>query len=274
MRLALILILCAGTVGAQPPEKSLRPMVRAAAITEPVVERIAERVTEPAVNAERAKRPVRQRLQGGRDAASGRPAGARSLRPAPRSQRVVERAVAVRRDRQRGAVCGNQDIQGSPVGRIRGRVTGCGVKDAVRVRSVSGVALTQKAVMDCQTADALNRWVASSAKPALSGINGGLARLKVAAHYICRTRNHKSGARISEHGKGRAIDISGFHMRDGSIITVENGWTAAGTNQALRKMHRGACGTFGTVLGPEADSYHTDHFHFDTARYRSGSYCR
>jgi len=28
------------------------------------------------------------------------------------------------------------------------------------------------------------------------------------------------------------------------------------------------------VLGPEAARYHQDHFHFDTARYRSGSYCR
>jgi hypothetical protein len=42
----------------------------------------------------------------------------------------------------------------------------------------------------------------------------------------------------------------------------------------MRRMHRGACGPFGTVLGPEADRYHQDHFHFDTARYRSGSYCR
>jgi hypothetical protein len=28
------------------------------------------------------------------------------------------------------------------------------------------------------------------------------------------------------------------------------------------------------VLGPNANSFHRDHFHFDTARYRSGSYCR
>jgi len=30
----------------------------------------------------------------------------------------------------------------------------------------------------------------------------------------------------------------------------------------------------GTVLGPEANRFHRDHFHFDTAEYRSGPYCR
>jgi hypothetical protein len=39
-------------------------------------------------------------------------------------------------------------------------------------------------------------------------------------------------------------------------------------------MHKAACGPFGTVLGPNSNRFHQDHFHFDTARYRSGSYCR
>ena len=44
--------------------------------------------------------------------------------------------------------------------------------------------------------------------------------------------------------------------------------------KALKKMHKIACGPFGTVLGPNANRFHRDHFHFDTARYRSGSYCK
>ena len=43
---------------------------------------------------------------------------------------------------------------------------------------------------------------------------------------------------------------------------------------AMRKMHRTACGPFGTVLGPDSDRFHRDHFHFDTAKYRSGPFCR
>ena len=82
------------------------------------------------------------------------------------------------------------------------------------------------------------------------------------------------GARISEHGKGRAIDISGFRLQDGTLITLRNGWNGKETGPLLRKMHADACGIFGTVLGPESDRFHLDHFHFDTARYRSGAFCR
>jgi hypothetical protein len=291
VRLVLALCLSAGMAGAMAPETSLRPTQPAASAT------VTERPTESAVRADQlgmqsapsvrpVLRPVPRKttsltsanappgLQAETEAHVSAFAAALSLRPSLRPQNVEERAIALRRERQRGAICGNPDIQGDHVGRVSGRIAGCGIEEAVRVRSVAGVELTQRSVMDCGTATALNRWVAQTAKPALSGLNGGLARLKVAAHYSCRTRNRQAGARISEHGKGRAIDISGFHMRDGSLITVEQGWTARTTDRALRRMHRGACGTFGTVLGPEADRFHRDHFHFDTARYRSGSYCR
>ena len=42
----------------------------------------------------------------------------------------------------------------------------------------------------------------------------------------------------------------------------------------LRSAHRTACKIFGTVLGPEANNTHRDHFHVDLARRRLGSYCR
>ena len=44
--------------------------------------------------------------------------------------------------------------------------------------------------------------------------------------------------------------------------------------KALRRMHKEACGVFGTVLGPESDRFHRDHFHFDTKRHGNGAYCR
>jgi hypothetical protein len=42
----------------------------------------------------------------------------------------------------------------------------------------------------------------------------------------------------------------------------------------LRRLHTGACGTFGTVLGPEANEAHRDHFHFDLAHRRTSAYCQ
>ena len=197
-----------------------------------------------------------------------------SLRPSIRPGAIVQKAMAQRRELARGAVCGDPDIQGEPVGFVPGRLNGCGVRDAVRVRSVSGISLSQKSVLDCPTARALKRWVNNGMKPAVGGKGGGVREIRVAAHYACRTRNSQPGARISEHGKGRAIDISGFKMRDGSEITLLDGWKRQDSGAVLREMHRRACGIFGTVLGPDSNRFHKDHFHFDTARYRSGSFCR
>lgn len=196
-----------------------------------------------------------------------------SLRPSLRPGGVVEKAMARKRKRLRGAVCGDPDIQGEVIGRVSGKIAGCGVDNAVRVRSVAGITLSQQAVMDCGTATALKTWINTGAKPAVGSKGGGLSGLKVAAHYACRTRNNKVGAKISEHGKGRAIDISGLTLVDGRTITVLEGWNGS-NSKVMRRAHKAACGPFGTVLGPNADRYHQDHFHFDTARYRSGSYCR
>jgi len=41
----------------------------------------------------------------------------------------------------------------------------------------------------------------------------------------------------------------------------------------MRRIHRAACGTFGTVLGPEANDAHKDHFHFDMKKRRHSSFC-
>lgn len=173
-----------------------------------------------------------------------------------------------------GSVCGVPGIKGTAIAPIQSRTRGCGVSDPVQLTSVGGVRLTQRATIDCPTAKALYGWVENSVKPTIGKTGGGVVSLRVAAHYACRTRNSQKGARISEHGKGRAIDISAFNLADGSAITVLQGWRHKTYGPMLQKVHREACGPFGTVLGPRADRFHQDHFHFDTARYRSGSYCR
>ncbi|MCV3270629.1 extensin-like domain-containing protein [Roseobacter sinensis] len=252
--LSALLLLLAGTVAAEVPQSSKRPVDRPAALTLEGSGAISTAAPRAAT------------LRG--------TAPAVSLRPRMRTREVRRLIRRHQKLRAAGAICGDPAIQGEVVGAVPGRIAGCGVAQAVRVRAVSDIALSQRAVMDCGTAQALKTWVDGSVKPTLRKMGGGVASLKVAAHYVCRTRNHKAGARISEHGKGRAIDISGFVLRDGSTISVLTGWTARDTSRALRRMHRDACGPFGTVLGPDADSFHRDHFHFDTARYRNGTYCR
>jgi hypothetical protein len=256
-RLAAILLVTAGMASAAP-ESSLRPEPRP--VDGLTVEPSGTIAARPrGAEAERAARRG--------DAPD------LSLRPELRPRAILRLGQERDRLRRRGAVCGDLDIQGEVVGRVAGDGV-CGVENAVRIRAVSGVDLNQGAVMDCPTAKALKTWVDETARPAVGSKGGGLARLQVAAHYVCRTRNNKPGARISEHGKGRAIDISGYKLRDGTFVTVLEGWRGRDTGKILRRMHAGACGPFGTVLGPGSDGYHEDHFHFDTARHRGGPYCR
>ena len=193
--------------------------------------------------------------------------------PQARAQDLETDVLFGRRKRRKGAVCGDIDIKGAEAGDIAGAMPGCGARDAVRVREISGVRLSQSALMTCGTARALKTWISREVETAF-GRRNKVVSLRVAAHYACRTRNNRPGAKISEHGRGKAIDISGFTLENGETVTVLEGWKTRKTRRKLKKIWRAACGPFGTVLGPEADRYHRDHFHLDVARHRGGSYCR
>ena len=212
----------------------------------------------------------------------------RSLRPEPRPKGLAQRrakeapallqAAAVKTQpggvgvvSRKGSVCGLPGVKGATLAPITAKVSGCGVAEPVKVTEVAGIRLSQAAIMDCTTAAALHTWVERGVKPNFR--KTPVVELKVAGHYVCRTRNHKKGAKISEHGKGRAIDISGFTLANGKTISILKGWRGD-YGKAIRAAHKAACGPFGTTLGPGSDGYHEDHLHFDTARYRKGAYCR
>jgi hypothetical protein len=173
-----------------------------------------------------------------------------------------------------GGICGNRAIQGRKIAPVPGRLAGCGVPDPVQVVSVGGVRLSQGSTMTCETAQSLYDWVEKGLKPAVGRTGGGVEGLRVVAHYSCRTRNNRTGAKISEHGKGKAIDIAAVQLKDGTALSVLKDWNTRRKGKILKQAHKAACGPFGTVLGPNSDRFHRDHFHFDTARYRSGPYCR
>lgn len=211
-------------------------------------------------------------------------APAESLRPEKRpkfaapTERVQKVGLFSKRVRKAtksktGALCGDAAIVGNLIQPIKAKLKGCGLDDGVSVISVAGVTLTQPASMDCTTATALKNWVEKGVKPAFRRKDGGVAALQVAASYSCRSRNNQKGARISEHGKGRAIDISAVLLANGTVVTVENGWGSRRYGKALKSVRQSACGPFTTVLGPGSDRHHSDHFHLDTAR-RRGTYCR
>ena len=196
-------------------------------------------------------------------------------RPALRPAAITQRAVRQQQELARGQICGDPAIQGEDIADIAGS-GGCGVIGAVRVKSVAGIRLTDQPTIDCNTAKALRRWVTDGIIPAVGDTGGGVAALRVVGHYTCRNRVGGSATnnKLSEHGRGRAVDIGGIQLKNGRELTVSSDWGKGSAGQQLKAMWKAACGPFGTVLGPSANAAHHDHFHVDTARYRSGSYCR
>lgn len=184
---------------------------------------------------------------------------------------VAKKPEAVPAPSVKGSVCQDPRIRGVSIPDIRGEYSGCGVTDPVRVSSVDGVTLSTPATMDCDTARALRIWVTDKVKPAFGST--GITGFRVAAHYVCRGRNRKKSARISEHGRGKAIDISGFMLGNGAEVSVLTHYDSE-QGKAIRAAQKGACGIFGTTLGPGSDGYHEDHLHFDTAHHRGGAYCK
>ena len=53
-------------------------------------------------------------------------------------------------------------------------------------------------------------------------LGSDIVALRVAASYACRSRNSKSGARLSEHGRANAIDISRFTLAERRQFTCRS----------------------------------------------------
>ena len=141
------------------------------------------------------------------------------------------------------------------------------------------VALRPSAMLRCNMIPVVDRWVIDVVEPEVRRHYGvPLAGLKVAASYGCRPMNNQSGGKLSEHGHANALDISEFHLADGRVVSVKQGWSGSAVDRSfLRSVHAGACAQFTTVLGPDNDSYHRDHFHLDLARHGRdghGRYCK
>lgn len=157
----------------------------------------------------------------------------------------------------------------------------CGVPEPVAVAALGGgmTDLTTKAIIACSLAETFANWLGDEVQPAAGKMLGGeVIGLRVAASYSCRTRNGVAGAKLSEHGRGNAIDIAAFNIEGHGWIEVGKGRDRDEV-RFLKTIRKAACGPFKTVLGPGSDSYHSDHFHLDlaqrTKRGKSrGLYCK
>jgi hypothetical protein len=144
----------------------------------------------------------------------------------------------------------------------------CGGDEMVRIDGIllsdhSEVAIKPAARLRCTMAEQLALWVRDDVAPRVKDQNGAALRI---VHnyddYECRSRNRQPGGKLSEHGKGNAIDVRGFTLAGGYFFAL----TDVTAPKALRDdLREAACKRFATVLGPGSDGYHEEHIHLDLA---------
>jgi hypothetical protein len=179
------------------------------------------------------------------------------------------------------AFTSNLDITASAPGLSSGSVFSSGSGLFSRAGATTHLTkLNQEGTFTCPMVAAMDNWLEKIVQPAaMARFGQPVVEIRTMGTYSCRRMNTGGGgsARMSEHAFANAIDIGGFRLADGSIVTILKGWNGGLEEQNfLREVHAGACRNFATVLGPGVALHH-DHLHFDLARHgRRGdrSICR
>ncbi len=134
----------------------------------------------------------------------------------------------------------------------------------------------ERAVTTCAMAAALEIWRRDSVQPAAQEIFGQeVARIEHFGSFSCRRLYGRDEGPWSQHATGNAIDIAAFVLDDGTRIAIVNRWDVDDDRaQFLRRVRDGACSAFGTVLSPDYNEAHRDHFHLDQEARGFGGVCR
>lgn len=153
---------------------------------------------------------------------------------------------------------------------------GCSTVGTVKLDAVAGdtrsFTLTNLGPVACPLAQTFTAWARYGVDRAARQILGSpLARIETMGSYSCRTI--AGSTRLSAHARAQAIDIAAFDLADGRRISVKDGWYNGNAKERefLRVVHASACKRFGTVLGPEYNPAHQNHFHLELD---GRSFCR
>ncbi|NJC34629.1 hypothetical protein GGR88_002143 [Sphingomonas jejuensis] len=147
----------------------------------------------------------------------------------------------------------------------------CGYDDAVRLTGGGALSVgwrPDRPGVACPVAAALAMFEWRVLQPAAQvHLGTSVTAIDHFGSYSCRRLYGRDAGAWSEHATANAIDIAGFRTADGRRITLVNDW-AGGTAEEqafLRAIRDGACRLFATVLSPDYNAAHRDHFHLDQA---------
>ena len=148
----------------------------------------------------------------------------------------------------------------------------CGGHDMVRLDAVmlpdhGRVVIEPTAVLRCAMAESFAAWVRDEVSAHITAL-GTVRGIETYGSYDCRGRNGVPDSKLSEHGKGNAIDVRALILATDRHAELTDATVAKPLREELRDS---ACHRFTTVLGPGADSYHNNHIHLDILERTHGS---
>lgn len=141
-------------------------------------------------------------------------------------------------------------------------VQSCPLTNVVRV-SATGVEFNHGFVATCPLALDWLMFEHHRLQPAARQMLGSpVARVEHYGSFSCRNIYGRKNARRSAHASAEALDVAAFTLADGREISVLDDWQAeSNSGDFLREIHSGACRSFSTVLGPDYNAAHANHFH-------------
>lgn len=144
----------------------------------------------------------------------------------------------------------------------------CGYTNAVEMRR-SVTDYSNPVSVTCPMAAALFLWERDILQPlAEEHLGMEVARIEHVGTYSCRRVYGGRTGEPSQHATANAIDVIGFEMSDGSVVSLARHWTGDDERAAfLRDLRDESCRVFSGVLGPEYNAQHADHFHLDLGPY-------
>lgn len=151
-------------------------------------------------------------------------------------------------------------------------VASCPLINVVRMQR-SGVTFNASFVASCPLAVAWSLFERHRLQPTARDVFGQpVAQVQHLGSFACRNIYHRENARRSEHATAEALDIAAFRLADGQRIEVLEDWGGDDAEgEFLERIQQGACEIFGSVLGPEYNAAHANHFHFGM---RGFGFCR
>lgn len=137
---------------------------------------------------------------------------------------------------------------------------GCGLTDAVHVASGEVGFEPASFVASCPLAVRWALFEFHALQPAArEHLGRPVTRIGHLGSYACR--DVRGGTQRSSHATADALDVASFTLQGGRRITLAE-WDRPGEAGAfLRDLRDRACKVFATVLSPDYDAAHADHFH-------------